>query len=180
MCTIRNTPNLIEHTIEWSRSQFEGYFCENTKNAIEFIKNTEAFMKQIRTGMTITGSVEALKSIEALIQLKKKNTFEECIAFARKQYQELFCYSIAQLLHNFPPDYKDEHGLPFWTLPKRAPILFNFNSKDPLDFLFVQSLATIIARALHIPVNPSVDYIAKVAEEKLNVPHLLLKKLQSK
>ena len=34
-----------------------------------------------------------------------------------------------------------------------------------MDFLFVQSMATIIARALHIPVNPSVDYIAKVAEE---------------
>lgn len=163
MCTIRNFPNLIEHTIEWGRNQFEGTFTETPKNAIEYLKNATAFMKQIAQGTTISGTVEIMKNLLEFIKLKKKNSFDECIKFAREKFQEHFNYTPAQLLHTFPADYKDEHGVPFWSGPKRAPKIIEFDAKDELHLLYVQSMAVVIANALKITPNKDKDYAMKVA-----------------
>ncbi len=179
MCTIRNFPNLIEHTIEWGRSQFEGLFGETPKNAAEYVKSSAAFMKRISQATTISGTIEAMKNIMELIKLKKKNSFEDCIAFAREKFQDHFNYTIAQLLHTFPPDYKDEHGVPFWTGPKRAPQILEFDSKDDLHIMYVQALAIIMAGALKIPVpaeKKSKDYITKIAS-KVSLPPFVPKKV---
>eukprot|EP00831_Metopus_contortus_P017449 TRINITY_DN1735_c0_g1_i1.p1 TRINITY_DN1735_c0_g1~~TRINITY_DN1735_c0_g1_i1.p1 ORF type:complete len:737 (-),score=115.62 TRINITY_DN1735_c0_g1_i1:992-3202(-) len=72
MCTIRNFPNLIEHTIEWGRNQFEGLFSDNPKNAAEFIKDPSAFMKQISASTTISGTIDILKGILDVVKLSKR------------------------------------------------------------------------------------------------------------
>lgn len=165
MCTIRNFPNIIEHTIEWGRNQFEGLFGETPKNAIEYLKGADAFLKQVASGTTITGTIEILKSLKELIILKKKNSFDACIAFARERFHNLFNCSIAQLLFTFPPDYKDQNGIPFWTGPKRAPSIIELDMKDELHMMFIRSLANILSVALHIPCAKECKepaYIAKV------------------
>ncbi len=163
MCTIRNFPNLIEHTIEWGRSQFEGLFSDTPKNAADYVKDAESFLKRIKQGTTITGTIDVVKNILELIKLKRKNSFDACVAFAREKFQEHFNYTIAQLLNTFPADYKDEHGIPFWSGPKRAPCIIEYDPKDELHVLYVQSTAVILAGALKIKANPDRSYISKVA-----------------
>lgn len=166
MCTIRNFPNLIEHTIEWGRSQFEGYFNEVPRNAADYVKNSETFLKRIAQGTTITGMIQSLQDILELLKLKKQNSFDSCVRFAREKFQEHFHTTIAQLLYTFPPDYKDEHGTPFWTGPKRAPVIIDFDPNDKLHALYIQACAIVIASVLKIQIpkeQKTLDYILKVA-----------------
>jgi len=179
MCTIRNFPNLIEHTIEWGRSQFEGLFNDTPKNTVDYIKNATSFHKRISQATTISGTLEAFKNVKELIALKKKGTFEDCIRFAREKFEEHFNYNIAQLLYTFPPDYKDEQGVPFWSGPKRAPKVIEFNIKDDLHLLYVQSLAIILAGVLKIPLTnekKDVKYIQKIAST-IQLPPFIPKKV---
>ena len=37
MCTLKNFPNAIEHTIQWARDQFEGLFTKTAENCHKFI-----------------------------------------------------------------------------------------------------------------------------------------------
>lgn len=53
-------------------------------------------------------------------------TFQDCIAWARLKFEDLYSNQIQQLLFNFPADRKTESGAPFWSGPKRCP--------DPLVF----------------------------------------------
>lgn len=173
MCTIRNFPNLIEHTIEWGRSQFEGMFTETPRNVSDYVKDSDSFIKRILGSTTITGAINTLKNVRDLIQLKKLNSFDACIKFAREQFEEHFNKTIGQLLFTFPPDYKDEHGTPFWTGPKRAPKVIEFNPKDPLHALYVQSCSIIMAGVLKMKLKKEqceqsyiMNIAAKVAPPK--------------
>jgi ubiquitin-activating enzyme E1 len=180
MCTIRNFPNLIEHTIEWARSQFEGYFNETPRNTADYIKNTESFLRRIAQGTTITGMIEALKNILELINLKKANSFDACIKFAREKFEEHFHSTIAQLLYNFPPDYKDEYGNPFWTGPKRTPKIIDFDPNDKLHMLYIQACAIVVAGVLKIPIakeQRTLDYIIK-ASAVIKLPKFVPKNIK--
>ena len=42
--------------------------------------------------------------IKKLLVDERPNNFEECVAWARHYWQELFHNQIRQLLYNFPPD----------------------------------------------------------------------------
>jgi ubiquitin-activating enzyme E1 len=46
---------------------------------------------------------EILDSIEKSLA-SKPNNFQDCVQWAREQFEELFANQIKQLLFNFPPD----------------------------------------------------------------------------
>lgn len=39
ICTLKNFPNAIEHTLQWARDMFEGIFTQSPHNASEYIKD---------------------------------------------------------------------------------------------------------------------------------------------
>lgn len=57
---------------------------------------------------------------------------------------------IRDLLAIFPLDYKDEHGVLFWSGPKRAPEPLNFDANEEMHINFVFSCANLIAYNLGI------------------------------
>jgi len=50
-----------------------------------------------------------------LLVKERPNNFEDCVAWARLLWQELFHNRIAQLLHNFPPDMVAPNGNLVWS-----------------------------------------------------------------
>ena len=56
---------------------------------------------------------------------------------ARQLYQDNFVDELSQLLHCFPADYKDKDGRIFWSAPKRAPHIIEFDGSDEMSFSFV-------------------------------------------
>jgi len=53
--------------------------------------------------------------------LKRPKTFDDCISWAREIFEERYSYAHKQLLYNFPKDYVDQQGVPFWSGAKRPP-----------------------------------------------------------
>lgn len=57
-------------------------------------------------------------------------TFDECIVWARKQFEEEYSNEIKQLLHSLPADLITREGVPFWSGPKRAPKPLTFDPNN--------------------------------------------------
>ncbi|CAG5089375.1 Similar to UBA1: Ubiquitin-like modifier-activating enzyme 1 (Oryctolagus cuniculus) [Cotesia congregata] len=41
ICTLKNFPNAIEHTLQWARDNFEGLFRQNAENAAQYINDSQ-------------------------------------------------------------------------------------------------------------------------------------------
>merc|ERR1719285_1195872 len=103
ICTLKNFPNAIEHTLQWARDEFEGIFTGNAGSALQYLNDPEDFIAKTRK---LPGN-EPLTTSQAVLDFlvtKKPSNFDDCIAWARGQFEERYVNQIKQLLHNFPPD----------------------------------------------------------------------------
>jgi ubiquitin-activating enzyme E1 len=76
---------------------------------------------------------------------EKPKTFDDCIIWARMQFEKNYNHAIQQLLHNFPKDQETSSGQPFWSGPKRAPDPIKFDPSNPTHFLYVEAGANLHA-----------------------------------
>ncbi|KAJ3116694.1 SPS-sensor component ptr3 [Phlyctochytrium bullatum] len=142
ICTLKNFPNAIEHTIQWARDLFEGMF----RNPAEHVNMFLTQPNFVETSLRQSGSQkEILDNISAFLVKEKPLTFEECVVWARLKFEELFSNQIVQLLFNFPVDAVTSTGTPFWSGPKRAPKNIVFNAEDPLHLDFIVAAANLHA-----------------------------------
>lgn len=133
LCTLRSFPSKIDHTIAWAKSLFQGYFFDAAENVNLYI-NQEHFIEQT---MKQSGDVKGiLESINDSIFNKPAN-FDDCVRWARLQFEQKFNHDIKQLLFNFPADAKTSNGDPFWSGSKRAPspLVFDIENPNHLDFV---------------------------------------------
>jgi ubiquitin-activating enzyme E1 len=142
ICTLKNFPNAIEHTIQWARDEFEGLYKQTAEDANAFLSKADFFESLNKQGGNRKGTLE---SILGSLVTNKPLKFEECIVWARLKFEELFNNSIRQLLYNFPLDMTTSTGSPFWSGPKRPPTPLVFNADDPEHMAFVLSAANLRA-----------------------------------
>ena len=69
-----------------------------------------------------------LETVSMLLVKERPNNFEDCVAWARLLWQELFHNRIAQLLHNFPPDMVDVNNTHRLTLLIHQEVLGKWKS----------------------------------------------------
>jgi len=164
MCTLKNFPHLPEHCMEWARDLFAGQFTNPVSEAAAFIREPAAWLRR--------------NSEEALSAQRRKNaegvlrtltdfaapTPEQCARAAVQLFHRVFTLDIAQLLHSFPPDYKDkDSGMPFWTGVKRAPTPAAFNPRDELHRAFIASAARLFGDNFGVRFPPGFDPVAAAA-----------------
>ncbi|ODN79868.1 hypothetical protein L202_03761 [Cryptococcus amylolentus CBS 6039] len=141
-CTVKNFPNAIEHTIQWAREAFDSLFV-NPPTTVNLYLSQPDF---VETTLKSSGQHhEQLKQIEKYLAKEKPISFEECIAWARLQYERDYVNEIKQLLFNLPKDQVNSNGTPFWSGPKRAPDALAFNIDDPLDLEYLIAAANLHA-----------------------------------
>lgn len=163
MCTLRNFPNQIEHCIEWGRDLFSKLFYDIPNDTSSYIAKPQQYLFQLKQNTTVSGVRSAMEEIKKIVDLKKSADFSQCVAVARKHFEELFNHQIANLLHMFPNDHKDKDGQPFWSGPKRAPSPIPYDPSDPLHAQFVTAAANLIAFTLGITQNRDENGIAAQA-----------------
>ncbi|ANB14591.1 E1 ubiquitin-activating protein UBA1 [Sugiyamaella lignohabitans] len=134
LCTLRSFPNKIDHTIAWAKSLFQGYFVDSAENVNLYLSQpnfVESHLKQSGDQKTI------LETIYSFLVSDRPLTFEQCIAWARLEFEKKFNNDIQQLLYNFPKDAVTSTGTPFWSGPKRAPtpLKFDINNEDHFNFI---------------------------------------------
>jgi len=88
---------------------------------------------------------EQIEQIVSFLITNKPLTFEECIVWARLQFERDYNNDIRQLLFSLPKDAVTSSGQPFWTGPKRAPDPLTFNSNDPTHLGYIISAANLHA-----------------------------------
>lgn len=72
---------------------------------------------------------EQIELLASYLVTNKPLTFDECITWARLQFERDYNNEIRQLLFSLPKDSLTSTGQPFWSGPKRAPdaLIFNYN-----------------------------------------------------
>merc|ERR1719315_990920 len=167
ICTLKNFPNAIEHTLQWARDMFEGQFTQAPLTASQYIED-DTFKDKT---MLLPGAqpVETMETVKRLLKLERPNDFKDCVAWARLSWQDLFHNQIAQLLHNFPADQVTSSGSPFWSGPKRCPRPLDFDPEDSMHMDFVEAAANLLAEVYGLPKNKDRTEIAKILLT-VNVP----------
>jgi ubiquitin-activating enzyme E1 len=89
--------------------------------------------------------LEILETLQSFLVTARPIVFEECIIWARLEFEKRFTNEIQQLLYNFPKDSVTSSGQPFWSGPKRCPIPAHFDWNDEEHKNFVISAAQLHA-----------------------------------
>eukprot|EP01025_Chloroclados_australasicus_P042611 TRINITY_DN4529_c0_g2_i1.p1 TRINITY_DN4529_c0_g2~~TRINITY_DN4529_c0_g2_i1.p1 ORF type:complete len:1048 (-),score=190.46 TRINITY_DN4529_c0_g2_i1:257-3400(-) len=144
MCTLHSFPHNINHCLVWARDLFGRYFEDSPKLANAFLSNPDKILEDAKK----QGDAQSKDQLEQVIQLlsgEKCNTFEDCVAWARRVFQEHFHDKIAQLIYTFPEDAVTSEKALFWSPPKRFPHAIDFSAKDALHAAFIQAGAILRA-----------------------------------
>lgn len=144
ICTLKNFPNAIEHTIQWARDSFEGLFTKPAEMVNQYISDPKFMERSLKMqGMQL---IETLETIKKALMTEKPKTFANCVSWARCLFEEYFSNNIKQLLHNFPSGQTTSSGQAFWSGPKRCPHPLAFDPNDATHLDFVVSAANLFAK----------------------------------
>jgi ubiquitin-activating enzyme E1 len=147
ICTLKNFPHAVEHTIQWSKELFFTLFKQRAEDVNAYLTQPNFLEHLQKQQMTKMETLEALK--DALVD-QKMQTFQDCVEWARRKFEELFHNSIVQLLYNFPTDLVTKEGTLFWAPPKRPPHVLVFDINDQTHWNFIISAASLIAHCYNI------------------------------
>ncbi|KAJ2724071.1 E1 ubiquitin-activating protein [Coemansia sp. Benny D115] len=144
LCTLKNFPNAIEHTIQWARDKFAGLFAQPAESVNAFLSTPDYVAGLLKQGNE-HDKAETLTMIRDYLVANKPLSFDDCIVWARNEFENLFNNAIQQLLFNFPADSITSSGQPFWSPPKRAPTPIAFDAANDLHVDFIISAANLHA-----------------------------------
>lgn len=139
VCTLKNFPYEIAHTIQWSRDMFEGLFDQAPRNALDYLQHPEK-ITDLQSGDLII----AAKNIEWVLK-NTPNSFEDCIRVGFDFWHDQYKNQIEQLLYKFPPGYRTSTGDPFWAGSKKCPHPLTFNVEDDGHLDYVCAFANLWA-----------------------------------
>jgi ubiquitin-activating enzyme E1 len=114
MCTIKNFPYMIEHTIQWARNLFEGMF----------------------TKAPTQKDPEDVKFIS-------ENIMFACKYFSERMFSMYFRDEITDLITKFPSNMR-VNDVPFWSGTKKFPTPIRYDSNDDLHKLFTDSCGALL------------------------------------
>lgn len=160
ICTIKNFPNEIQHTIHWAMDFFE-LFNRAPKNINKWIKDKLVFESCI--------SVENSQGKEDVLSFlikQKINTFDDCVYRAVEMFYQNYKNQIKQLLTTYPQDHKTEDGNLFWSNGKRAPkSIENLDVENEYHMDYIEATSHILARIFQINDNYDRHQIKQMCSE---------------
>ena len=101
ICTLKNFPNAIEHTLQWARDWFEGEFFHAPSDVNRYLEEP-TFMAELNEQQNT--KMETLERLKNSLVDDRPTSFEDCISWARTKFEVLFSNQPKQLLYNFPLD----------------------------------------------------------------------------
>ncbi|KAH9938241.1 ubiquitin activating enzyme [Fomitopsis serialis] len=163
-CTVKNFPNAIQHTIEWSRTEFDNMFVKPAQAVNAYLSEPN----YLENNLKYSGQQkEQIEQIVSYLVTDKPLTFEECIVWARLQFEEKYNNAIKQLLFSLPKDAVTSTGQPFWSGPKRAPDALNFDPNDPTHLQYIIAAANLHAYNYGLRGETDPNLFKKVADSVL-------------
>uniref|UniRef100_A0A8C5HJQ2 E1 ubiquitin-activating enzyme n=1 Tax=Gouania willdenowi TaxID=441366 RepID=A0A8C5HJQ2_GOUWI len=164
ICTLKNFPNAIEHTLQWARDEFEGLFKQPPENAVQYLTDPK-FMERT---LKLPGAqpAEVLEAVYKSLVTDCPHSWADCVSWARNHWQCQYSNNIRQLLHNFP---LTSTGAPFWSGPKRCPHALDFSTSNELHMDYILAAANLYAQSYGIPGSTDRVALVKILQE-IKVP----------
>ncbi|XP_074139392.1 ubiquitin-like modifier-activating enzyme 7 isoform X2 [Sminthopsis crassicaudata] len=159
LCTLRNFPSTIEHTLQWARNEFEGLFRLPAETINRYLQEP--------------GFLEGMEEPQALDHLKTASTsflappqcWRDCVAWARARWQHCFHDSITHLLQYFPPDKVNKEGVSFWSGTKLCPQPLEFDISRDAHLDYVLAAANLYAKTHKLPGSQDRDEVRVVLQD---------------
>ncbi len=164
MCTLRSFPNRIEHTIQWAKEMFQSAFVGPPEIVNSYITQKDYLDNALKQSGNEKPTLETLR--DYLVTEKPQN-FDDCVQWARMQFEKHYNNAIQQLLFNFPKDAKTSSGQPFWSGPKRAPDPLVFDSNNETHYSFVLAGANLHAFNYNIRQSSDRKHILSVIDNMI-------------
>jgi ubiquitin-activating enzyme E1 len=149
VCTLKNFPYEISHTIQWARDLFDGYFNRRPRQANDYvseisqIEDLHAFGQSMIVKMGDDAAIamaeelgEDLGPLPFVVGADVEDTDyvlavnKHSLDWAIHQAHMLFYVTMTELIQKHPLDSVDDDGVPFWSGARRAPKPMRF---IPLD-----------------------------------------------
>jgi ubiquitin-activating enzyme E1 len=160
ICTLKHFPNQIEHTLQWAREWFEETFKQTPEDVNRYLLSTrQEFNASLANQQNM--KMEVLKRVKDALTTSRPANFEDCVTWARLQFQQLFVNNIKQLLHNYPLDKMTSSGAPFWSGAKKPPVPIEFDVDDPTHLEFVVSVACMRATVYGLNTPEDVEGVVR-------------------
>lgn len=99
--------------------------------------------------------IDTLEKVQASLLSERPASIEDCAAWARRRFHDLYYSQICQLLHNFPLDQRMATGEPFWSGTKRPPTPARFDPENVLHAQFVYAATCLRAHLYGLRLQPS-------------------------
>lgn len=165
-CTLRSFPNKIDHTIAWAKEKFHEFFVGPPETVNLYITQPNYIEETLKQA---GNEIPTLESIRDYLVTEKPHNFDDCIVWARRQFESKYNNDIQQLLYNFPKDCTTSSGAPFWSGPKRAPDPLRFDASNPAHMGFIVAAAHLHAFNYGIKESSSVTekYYLKVMDDMI-------------
>ncbi|CAM9203450.1 unnamed protein product [Rangifer tarandus platyrhynchus] len=109
ICTLKNFPNAIEHTLQWARDEFEGLFKQPAENVNKYL--TDAKFVERTLCLAGTQPLQVLEAVQRSLVLQWPQSWADCVTWAYYHWHTQYSSNIRQLLHNFPPNQVPEFTL---------------------------------------------------------------------
>ncbi|XP_055882434.1 ubiquitin-like modifier-activating enzyme 1 isoform X2 [Biomphalaria glabrata] len=172
VCTVKNFPNAIEHTLQWAREEFEKEFHDDAETAIQFLTDPKFLERTLK----LQGSQpsDILESVKRVVVDDRPQNFDDCVKLARYAFAKNYTNRIKQLLFNFPPDQKTSTGAPFWSGPKRCPTPLEFDSSKESHLDYIVAVANLKAHMYGLPQQRDRQQIKEMVD-KISVPEFVPK-----
>lgn len=140
VCTLKNFPYQISHTIQWGRDLFDGLFVRRPKQANQYASllselELDEVAKRLESELGEAAAMDAAKELRQ--DLAKPNGSDKAalkeasITWAIELANELFYAATKKLLAQHPVDSLDEDGERFWSGSRKTPkMIWYFSDKD--------------------------------------------------
>ncbi|KAM9813902.1 ubiquitin-like modifier-activating enzyme 1 [Neosynchiropus ocellatus] len=173
LCTLKNFPNRIEHTLQWARDQFEGLFKRTPESVNLFVRDLPGFMKRI-SDLGDSEALEILDGVRRSVSGAQSGGqcpahWDDCVQWARQKWQTLYHDDILQILHLFPPEQRTESGVPFWSGSKKCPRPLTFDPDESTHLDYVVAAANLYAQIHNLQGSADRPSI-RTTLEKVHVP----------
>jgi len=89
--------------------------------------------------------MESMRTLYENLVKCRPRTIEDCIRWARIQFEEFFTNTINKLLFSFPPDSVTAEGVMFWLPPKKCPVPLVFDARNDEHREFIEAAANLRA-----------------------------------
>ncbi|ETO26861.1 ubiquitin activating enzyme [Reticulomyxa filosa] len=162
ICTLKNFPNKIEHTIQWARDDFEGTFKSVPQEVNRYVSE-DKYLTEL--GKDNSNELATLQNLYEYLITDKPLKFEDCVHWARLKFEKEYNHRINQLLYNFPKDSVSNDGVPFWSGPKRAPDPLDFDEKDSTHYQYIVAASNLRAQVYGLKGTTDENVISKALRE---------------